>query len=122
MPRSPRATMMQSATRTMSSARATACGFSIFAISGMRVCSRTWRMSSGRRTKLSATRSTPIFDPGAQVLEVLLGHGRELVGGPGDVEALARGDDAAELDLAVELARLRRASAMTRRRTAPSAR
>ena len=41
---------------------------------------------------------------GAQVLEVLLGHGGEDVERAGDVQALARGDDAADLDLGVELA------------------
>ena len=46
------------------------------------------------------------LDAGAQVLEVLLGHRWQLVGGAGDVEALARCDDAAELDLAVEFARV----------------
>ena len=63
IPRSPRATIRQSAARTISSIASTACGFSIFAISGIRVCSRTWLMSSARRTKDSATRSTPIDSP-----------------------------------------------------------
>ena len=63
MPRSPRATITQSETLRMSSARATACGFSILAMSGSRVCARRCSTSSGRRTKLSATRSTPIFSP-----------------------------------------------------------
>src|ERR1035438_4063791 len=40
MPRSPRATITQSATFTISAARSTACGFSILAISGRRVWSR----------------------------------------------------------------------------------
>ena len=88
----------------ISSARSTACGFSIFAISGSRVCSRTNSMSSARRTNESATRSTPIFSPVAQVVEVLLGHGRQRGGLAGDVQALARGDGAADLDLRVDLA------------------
>src|SRR5215217_1237027 len=62
-PRSPRATITQSAARTMSSARSTACGFSIFAISGRRVRSRTCSTSLGRRTNDSATMSTPIDSP-----------------------------------------------------------
>ncbi len=44
-----------------------------------------------------------MLDPGAQVFEVLLGHRRKFVGRARDVEPLARGDYAAELDLAVEL-------------------
>ena len=63
MPRSPRATITQSAARTISSARCTACGFSILAISGSRVCLRRNVMSSARRTNDSATRSTPICSP-----------------------------------------------------------
>ena len=42
--------------------------------------------------------------PGGEVDEVLLGHRRQLLGAAGDVEALARRDDPAELDVAVELA------------------
>ena len=63
MPRSPRATITQSAARTISSARWTACGFSILAISGSRVCLRSDVTSSARRTNESATRSTPIRSP-----------------------------------------------------------
>ena len=63
MPRSPRATITQSAATMMSSAASTAWGFSILAIRGRRVCSRTWVTSSGRRTNDSATRSTPIDSP-----------------------------------------------------------
>ena len=63
MPRSPRATITQSAARTISSARWTACGFSILAISGSRVCLRRNVTSSARRTNESATRSTPIRSP-----------------------------------------------------------
>jgi hypothetical protein len=39
----------------------------------------------------------------AQHREVLLGHRRQRVGRPGDVEPLARGDGAADLDLGVDL-------------------
>ena len=63
MPRSPRATITQSAARTISSARVTACGFSILATSGSRVCLRNSTISSARRTKLNATMSTPIRSP-----------------------------------------------------------
>src|SRR4051794_25702302 len=66
IPRSPRATITQSATRTISSALSTACGFSILAISGTRVCSRTCSTSSGRRTKLKATMSTPMRRPASR--------------------------------------------------------
>ncbi len=57
----------------------------------------------------------------AQQLEVLLGHGGQRVGGPGNVEPLARGNGAAHLDLGVDLACLgahiaRRAGAPSRRR------
>ena len=47
IPRSPRATITQSAARRISSAQSTACGFSILAISGRRVCSRTASTSAG---------------------------------------------------------------------------
>ena len=60
--------------------------------------------------------------PAREVVEVLLGHGGQLLGRARDVQALARGDDAAELDVAVELAVVRRAPRVTRRRTEPSAR
>jgi hypothetical protein len=40
-----------------------------------------------------------------EVREVLLGHGRQLVERPGDVEPLARGDRAADLDLGRDLHR-----------------
>ena len=73
-------------------------------MSGSRVCSRTESTSSARRTNDSATRSTPIDSPRASMLEVLVGDRREDLGLAGDVEALARGDGAAELDLGVELA------------------
>ena len=63
IPRSPRATITQSAARMISSAASTACGFSIFAISGSRVCRRTSVTSSAVRTNESATRSTPIDSP-----------------------------------------------------------
>ena len=76
MPRSPRATITQSAARTISSARSTACGFSILAISGS-ACAR------GRSDVLGAAHE-PQRDEvdadllaGAQVLEVLLGHRRQ---------------------------------------------
>ena len=63
IPRSPRATITQSAARMMSSAESTACGFSILAINGSRVCLRTLVTSSAVRTNDSATRSTPIDSP-----------------------------------------------------------
>ena len=48
--------------------------------------------------------STPIDSPNAQQLQVLLGHGGQRVQLAGDVEALARGHRAAELDDGVDLA------------------
>ena len=67
MPRSPRATITQSAALMISSARSTAWGFSILAISGSRVCWRTKSTSSARRTKESATRSTPSCSPNSSI-------------------------------------------------------
>ena len=106
MPRSPRATITQSAARTISSARVTACGFSIFATSGSRVCLRSSTISSARRTKLK--RDDVDADPlaGAHVLEVLVGHRGQRRGLARDVQALARGDRAADLDDRVDLAGL----------------
>ncbi len=63
MPRSPRATITQSAARMISSAASTAWGFSILAISGRRVWRRTLVTSSAVRTNDRATRSTPIDSP-----------------------------------------------------------
>ena len=51
----------------------------------------------------------PDLDAGPQVGEVLLRHRGQHVERPGDVEALARGDGAADLDLRVDLVRRRRA-------------
>ena len=58
----------------------------------------------------------------AQQVQVLLGHRRQRRDGPGDVQALARGDRAADLDLEVDLVVARAHVATTRRRTEPSAR
>ena len=106
MPRSPRATITQSAARRTDSMFSTACGFSILATSGRRVCSRTNSTSAAERTNDSATRSTPIDSPWREQLEVALGHRREAVDRPGDVQALPRGDGAADLDLGVQLAEI----------------
>ena len=75
MPRSPRATITQSAARTISSARSTACGFSILAISGSRVCSRTNVDVLGAAHERQRDEVDADLLAGAQVLEVLLGHG-----------------------------------------------
>ena len=83
MPRSPRATMMQSATRMISSACSTAWGFSILAISGTRVCSRTVSTSSGRRTKLKATMSTPMRRPASRWAKSSSGTDGSSSAGPG---------------------------------------
>jgi hypothetical protein len=63
-PRSPRATISPSKALTIGSSRATASGFSIFAMTGTRrptasMISCTSLMSSGERTNDNATMSTP---------------------------------------------------------------
>ena len=58
--------MIPSLARMMSSARETAWGFSILAMIGARVYSRSSMISSGLRTKLGATMSTPIFSPASR--------------------------------------------------------
>ena len=63
IPRSPRATITQSAARRIDSAFSTPWGFSIFATSGSRVRSRTYSTSLAERTNESATMSTPIDSP-----------------------------------------------------------
>ena len=98
MPRSPRATITVSAARMISSASSTACGFSILAISGSRVWRRTVSHVLGaaherQRDHVDADRLAE-----AQHVEVLLGHGGQAAGVARDVEALARGDRAADLD------------------------
>ncbi|MCY1368744.1 hypothetical protein D9M69_557440 [compost metagenome] len=64
-PRSPRATMMASQRRAISSRCTTADGFSIFAMRKARswISSRASTMSSGRCTKDRATQSTPSSRP-----------------------------------------------------------
>ena len=121
MPRSPRATIRQSEARTMSSMRSTACGFSILAISGSRVC---WRsavdlLGAPHEAQRDQVDADPLARP--QVGEVLLGDGGEVGDLAGEVEALAGGDGAADLDQGVELAARRagprrRAGARRRRR------
>ena len=82
----------------------TACGFSILAISGSRVCSRTvldvlGRAHERQRDQVDADRLAE-----AQHVEVLLGHRLQAAGRAGDVQALARGDRAADLDRRLDLA------------------
>ena len=67
-PRSPRATMTPSKAATISWMRSIACGFSSFAMTGRctstsAMTRRTSSMSSGPRTKLSATQSAPCARP-----------------------------------------------------------
>ena len=121
MPRSPRATITQSAAPTISSARSTAWGFSIFAISGRRVCSRTISTSCRRaherqRDHVDADRLAV-----ASSSRSSSGTAGSDVDRAGDVQPLARGDRAADLDLGVDLALGRcaprpRAGAPSRRR------
>ena len=122
MPRSPRATITQSAARMISSMRSTACGFSILAISGRRVCLRRDVTSSARRTKRQ--RDEVDADPlaGAQVVEVLLGHGRQRGDLAGDVERPGARRPRRRSRPPRRTRRRRAAIAVTRRRTAPSAR
>ena len=107
----------------ISSARSTACGFSILAMSGVRVCSRTKQDVLGAAHEAQRDEVDADLLAGAQVLEVLLGHRREGSSSrAGDVQALARGDGAADLDLGVDLAVAGAHARSTRRRTEPSAR
>ena len=104
IPRSPRATITQSAARMISSAASTAWGFSILAISGRRVCRRTLVTSSARaderqRDQVDADRLAE-----AEHVEVLLGDRGQPARRARDVEALARGDRAADLDRGLDLA------------------
>ena len=106
MPRSPRATITQSAARTISSARVTACGFSIFATSGSRVCLRSSTISSARRTKLSATMSTPIRSPVRTCSRSSSGTAGSAAVSPGMFRPWREDDRAADLDHRVDLALL----------------
>ena len=70
----------------------------------MRVCSRTNSDVLGPAHEAQRDEVDADLLAGAQVLEVLLGHGGQVVERAGDVQALARGDGAADLDLGVDLA------------------
>ena len=104
IPRSPRATITQSAAWMIASASSTAWGFSILAISGRSVCSRTSSTSSARRTNDSATRSTPIDSPKRSSSRSSSGIVGQRGQRAGHVQPLARGHGAAQLDLGVHLA------------------
>ena len=77
-PRSPRATISASVKSMISASRATACGFSIFAITAARprVIFLASAMSSGRWMNESATQSTPVFEAGFEIGAVLVGQRR----------------------------------------------
>ena len=88
----------------ISSAASTACGFSIFAISGSRVCRRTLVMSSADPHERQRHQVDPDRLSEAEHIQVLLRDRRQPVRRPGDVEALAGADQTADLDLGVDLA------------------
>ena len=121
MPRSPRATITQSAARTISSARWTACGFSILAIRGSRVCLRRNVMSSARRTKLSATRSTPIRSPVRTCSRSSSGTAGSAAASPGMFRPW-RLATAPPISTSASISPSPGRVAVTRSRTAPSAR
>ena len=121
MPRSPRATITQSAARTISSARWTACGFSILAISGSRVWPRTNSTSSARRTNDSATRSTPIFSPTARCSRSSSGTAGSEAASPGMLRPW-REATGPPISTIVSISPCSGRVAATRRRTVPSAR
>ena len=120
-PRSPRATITQSAARMISAARSTACGFSIFATSGVRVCSRTKSTSSGLRTKLSATMSTPISMPARRCSRSSSGTAGRMSSGPGMFRPW-REATVPPTSTRASISPSPPRTAVVRRRTAPSAR
>src|SRR4051794_17304171 len=121
MPRSPRATMTQSDTLRIASARSTACGFSTLTISGVRVCSRTNVTSSGRRTKLSATRSTPICWPTRRCPRSSSGTAGRSVASPGMFNPW-REATVPPTSTSVSISPSPARTAVTRRRIEPSSR
>ena len=121
MPRSPRATITQSAARTISSARWTACGFSILATSGSRVCLRSDVTSSARRTNDSAIRSTPIRSPVRTCSRSSWGTAGSAAVSPGMFRPW-REATAPPISTTASISPSPGRTAVTRRRTAPSAR
>ena len=121
MPRSPRATITQSAARTISSARCTACGFSILATSGSRVWPRTNSTSSARRTNDSATRSTPIFSPVRRCSRSSSGTAGSVAASPGMLRPW-REATAPPISTTVSISPDSGRVVVTRSRTEPSAR
>src|SRR5215218_5834981 len=121
IPRSPRATITQSAARTISSARWTACGFSILAISGSRVCLRRNVTSSARRTNESATRSTPIRSPVRTWSRSSSGTDGSAAVSPGMLRPWREATEPPTSTVA-SISPSPGRVALTRRRTAPSAR
>ena len=121
MPRSPRATITQSVARTISSARVTACGFSILATSGSRVCLRSSVMSSARRTNDSATMSTPIRSPVRTCSRSSSGTDGSAAVSPGMFRPW-RDATAPPISTTASISPESARTSVTRRRTAPSAR
>jgi hypothetical protein len=121
IPRSPRATIAQSAARTISSIRWTACGVSILAIGGSRVWARTAVMSSARRTKGQRDEVDADLRAEAQVLGVHLGHRGAGGGAAGDIEPLV-GGDAPPISTTASNSPSPGRVAVTRRRMRPSER
>jgi hypothetical protein len=121
MPRSPRATITQSAAWMIASAFSTAWGFSIFAISGVRVCSRTKATSDSRRTKLSATMSTPISAPARRCSRSSSGTAGSRSVGPGMFKP-CRDATVPPTSTSASTSPTPERTPWTRSRTAPSAR
>ena len=115
-PRSPRATMTASDSARISSSAAIASAFSIFAITcavepRASISVRSARTSEAERTNESATKSTPSSSANSRSsrsLRVIDGIGKRHAR---QVDALVRGDDAADDDLAARPAALDRLDA-----------
>ncbi len=112
-PRSPRATMIPSKARTISSRLSTACGFSIFAMTGRRMPSSsmirwTSSMSAALRTKESAIMSARRCRAQRRSASSFSESAGTLIVDTGQVEALVVGDLAADLDPGDDVAALAR--------------
>ena len=122
MPRSPRATITQSAARRIPRTSSTACGFSILAISGRRVCPRTNSHVLGGGARTTARRGRPRSTRrGAAGRDPPRAPTAASRPGPGMFIPWREAIGAADLDLGVDLARSRgwrrrRAGAPSRRR------
>ena len=109
IPRSPRATMIPAVTAwTISSARSAACGFSIFAITGMsappvRTRRSTGARSSARRTNETASRSIPCSIAKSTQARSSRPAAGSPTSAPGRLRPWCEDDPAADLDHAADL-------------------